>query len=100
MAKLQSETILQLELPGVKKIRSGKVRDIFDLGDALLLVASDRISAFDVIMPNGIPRKGEVLTQISHFWFEKFASLVPNHLLRRANQPLEIPALADLPAAQ
>jgi phosphoribosylaminoimidazole-succinocarboxamide synthase len=85
---MANEPILQLDLPGVKKLRSGKVRDIFDLGDALLLVASDRISAFDVIMPNGIPRKGEVLTQISHFWFEKFTSLVPNHLLARANDPL------------
>jgi phosphoribosylaminoimidazole-succinocarboxamide synthase len=97
---MSNEPILQLDLPGVKKLRSGKVRDIFDLGDALLLVASDRISAFDVIMPNGIPRKGEVLTQISHFWFEKFASLVPNHLLRHANEPLGVPALAGLPAAQ
>jgi phosphoribosylaminoimidazole-succinocarboxamide synthase len=97
---MANEPILQLDLPGVKKLRSGKVRDIFDLGDALLLVASDRISAFDVIMPNGIPRKGEVLTQISHFWFEKFASLVPNHLLRRANEPLGVPALAGLPPAQ
>ena len=97
---MSNEPILQLELPGIKKLRSGKVRDIFDLGDALLLVASDRISAFDVIMPNGIPRKGEVLTQISHFWFEKFASLVPNHLLRRANEPLGVPALAGLPPAQ
>jgi phosphoribosylaminoimidazole-succinocarboxamide synthase len=97
---MANEPILQLDLPGIKKLRSGKVRDIFDLGDALLLVASDRISAFDVIMPNGIPRKGEVLTQISHFWFEKFASLVPNHLLRSANQPLGVPALAGLPAAQ
>jgi len=85
---MANEPILQLDLPGIKKLRSGKVRDIFDLGDALLLVASDRISAFDVIMPNGIPRKGEVLTQISHFWFEKFASLVPNHLVARANDPL------------
>ena len=97
---MANEPILQLDLPGIKKLRSGKVRDIFDLGDALLLVASDRISAFDVIMPNGIPCKGEVLTQISHFWFEKFASLVPNHLLRRANEPLGIPALAGLPPAQ
>ena len=97
---MANEPILQLDLPGVKKLRSGKVRDIFDLGDALLLVASDRISAFDVIMPNGIPRKGEVLTQISHFWFEKFASLVPNHLLRRANEPFGVLALADLPSAQ
>jgi phosphoribosylaminoimidazole-succinocarboxamide synthase len=97
---MANEPILQLDLPGVKKLRSGKVRDIFDLGDALLLVASDRISAFDVIMPNGIPRKGEVLTQISHFWFEKFAALVPNHLLRRASEPLGVPALAGFPAPQ
>ena len=88
MENSKNETILQLDLPGVKKLRSGKVREIFDLGDRLLLVASDRISAFDVIMPNGIPRKGEVLTQISHFWFAKFASLVPNHLLAGANDPL------------
>jgi phosphoribosylaminoimidazole-succinocarboxamide synthase len=85
---MANEPILQLDLTGIKKLRSGKVRDIFDLGDALLLVASDRISAFDVIMPNGIPRKGEVLTQISHFWFEKFAALVPNHLLAKASDPL------------
>ena len=83
-----NETILQLDLPGINKVRSGKVREVFDLGDSFLLVASDRISAFDVIMPNGIPRKGEVLTQISHFWFEKFSSLVPNHLLAVANDPL------------
>jgi len=85
---MPSETVLQLEVPGVTKIKSGKVREIFDLGDRLLLVASDRISAFDVIMPNGIPRKGEVLTQISFFWFDRFASIVPNHLLAGANDPL------------
>jgi len=83
-----NEPILQLDLPGIKKVRSGKVREVFDLGDAFLLVASDRISAFDVILPNGIPRKGEVLTQVSHFWFEKFSTLVPNHLLAGANDPL------------
>jgi len=83
-----NEPILSLDLPGIKKVRSGKVREVFDLGDAFLLVASDRISAFDVIMPNGIPHKGAVLTQISHFWFEKFSSLVPNHLLAKANDPL------------
>jgi phosphoribosylaminoimidazole-succinocarboxamide synthase len=83
-----NETILQLDLPGIKRVRSGKVREVFDLGDAFLLVASDRISAFDVIMPNGIPRKGEVLTQVSHFWFEKFSALVPNHLLAKADDPL------------
>ena len=83
-----NEPILQLDLPGIKKVRSGKVREVFDLGDRFLLVASDRISAFDVIMPNGIPHKGAVLTQVSHFWFEKFSSLVPNHLLAKANDPL------------
>ncbi len=88
MANSQNEPILQLDLPGIKKVRSGKVREVFDLGDSFLLVASDRISAFDVIMPNGIPRKGEVLTQISHFWFEKFSALVPNHLLAKADDPL------------
>ena len=86
--RAMNETILQLDLPGIKRVRSGKVREVFDLGDRFLLVASDRISAFDVIMPNGIPRKGEVLTQISHFWFEKFSGLVPNHLLAGANDPL------------
>src|SRR3984885_7094574 len=85
---MTNETVLQLDLPGIKKVRSGKVREVFDLGGSFLLVASDRISAFDVIMPNGIPRKGEVLTQISHFWFEKFSALVPNHLLAKANDPL------------
>jgi phosphoribosylaminoimidazole-succinocarboxamide synthase len=82
------EPVLQIELPGLTKVKSGKVRELFELGDALLLVATDRISAFDVIMPNGIPRKGEVLTQLSHFWFERFANLAPNHLLLRASDPL------------
>jgi len=59
----------------------GKVRDIYDLGDQLLIVATDRISAFDVIMPNPIPDKGRVLNQISRFWFEKTGSIVPNHML-------------------
>jgi phosphoribosylaminoimidazole-succinocarboxamide synthase len=80
MPNLQNETVLQLELPGIKKIKSGKVREIFDLGERLLFVASDRISAFDVIMPNGIPRKGEVRTQISYFWFAQTESFQANHL--------------------
>jgi phosphoribosylaminoimidazole-succinocarboxamide synthase len=83
-----NNTLLQLDLPGVKKLKSGKVREIFDLGDRLLFVATDRISAFDVIMPNGIPRKGEVLTQISYFWFEQTQSFQPNHLLAPAGAPL------------
>jgi phosphoribosylaminoimidazole-succinocarboxamide synthase len=88
MATATNEPILGLDLPGIKKLKSGKVREIFDLGDRLLMVASDRLSAFDVIMPNGIPRKGEVLTQISHFWFDRFAAFQPNHLLARATDPL------------
>ena len=59
----------------------GKVRDIYDCGDSLLMVASDRISAFDFILPDEIPHKGEILTCISQFWFERFADLMPNHLL-------------------
>ena len=80
--------LLRLELPGFKKLRSGKVRDIFDLEDRLLFVATDRISAFDCIMPNGIPRKGEVLTQISYFWFEQTQSFQANHLLSRPSDAL------------
>src|SRR5215475_11753893 len=85
---MANETVLQLELPGVRKIKSGKVRDIFDLGENLLFVASDRISAFDCVMPNGIPRKGEVLTQISRFWFDQTAGFQPNHLLTPPDAPL------------
>jgi phosphoribosylaminoimidazole-succinocarboxamide synthase len=85
---MTDETLLQLDLPGIRKLKRGKVREIFDLGDRLLFVASDRISAFDCIMPNGIPRKGEVLTQISYFWFAQTEEFQPNHLLSHANDPL------------
>src|SRR3954463_9820098 len=85
---MTNQTVLTLELPGVKKLKSGKVREIFDLGDSFLFVASDRISAFDCVMPNGIPRKGEVLTQLSHFWFDQVENIVPNHRMAHANDPL------------
>src|SRR5947209_7098092 len=85
---MPDKPVLQVELPGVPKVKSGKVREIFDLGDAFLFVATDRISAFDCIMPNGIPRKGEVLTQISHFWFDQTAEIVPNHRIGKASDPL------------
>jgi phosphoribosylaminoimidazole-succinocarboxamide synthase len=91
-------TLLNLDLPGIRKIKSGKVREVFDLGDSLLFVATDRISAFDCVMPNGIPRKGEVLTQMSHFWFEQTAGFQPNHLLAQADDPL--PAALQPHAAQ
>jgi len=85
---MSDQPTLQVDLPGLPKVKSGKVREIFDLGDALLFVATDRISAFDCIMPNGIPRKGEVLTQISHFWFDRTTGIVANHRLGRTSDPL------------
>ena len=95
---MSQDPILSLELPGITQVKSGKVREIFDLGDSLLLVATDRISAFDCVMPNGIPRKGEVLTQISHFWFDQTESWLPNHRLQRAGDPLpdRLKPFADL----
>lgn len=71
----------QIDLEDVPLFKRGKVRDIFDLGDKLLIVATDRISAFDFVLPSLIPYKGKVLTQLSKFWFEQLAYVVPNHLL-------------------
>jgi phosphoribosylaminoimidazole-succinocarboxamide synthase len=85
---MATNTVLNLDLPGIRKIKSGKVREIFDLGEHLLIVASDRISAFDCIMPNGIPQKGEILTQISHFWFDQMEEVVPNHRILKSRDPL------------
>ena len=73
--------IVQTDLTGLRLKGRGKVRDIYDLGDQLLIVASDRLSAFDVVLPTPIPDKGKVLTQMSEFWFTHFADLVPNHLI-------------------
>jgi phosphoribosylaminoimidazole-succinocarboxamide synthase len=95
---MTNEPLLKLDLPGIRKLKTGKVREVFDLGDRLLFVASDRISAFDCIMPNGIPRKGEVLTQISYFWFARTESFQPNHLLSHSDDSFEAPALAGLPS--
>jgi len=72
--------LIESTIPGLAPPRRGKVRDIYDLGDSLLLVASDRISAFDCVMPNGIPDKGKVLTAVSLFWFD-LLDWVPNHLI-------------------
>ena len=79
LTRMPNDALLELNIPKLTKVKSGKVREVFDMGENLLFVASDRVSAFDVVLPNGIPRKGEVLTQISHFWFDKYADLVPNH---------------------
>jgi phosphoribosylaminoimidazole-succinocarboxamide synthase len=74
------QALREIELPGIKKLRSGKVREVFDLGDTLLFVVSDRLSAFDVILPDPIPFKGAVLNQISAFWFKRFQK-IDNHFV-------------------
>lgn len=78
---MSNNIVMQTDFDGAGNPKRGKVRDIYDLGDKLLLVVTDRISAFDVILPNGIPNKGMVLNQISKFWFEKTSDLIPNHFL-------------------
>jgi phosphoribosylaminoimidazole-succinocarboxamide synthase len=85
-----------LDLPGIAKLRSGKVREVFDLGDTLLFVATDRLSAFDVILPDPIPQKGAVLNQISAFWFRRF-TFVKNHLVTYdvAEFPAELAPFRD-----
>jgi phosphoribosylaminoimidazole-succinocarboxamide synthase len=77
---MQTPTQSSVDLPGIKKLRSGKVREVFDLGETLLFVATDRISAFDVILPDPIPRKGAVLNQLSAFWFKRFDK-IDNHFV-------------------
>ena len=77
---MKNTALLTSSVTGFDK-RSGKVRDLYDLGEELLLVATDRISAFDVVMPNGIPDKGRVLTQISAFWFEKLTDVINHHVI-------------------
>ncbi len=73
--------LYQTDLKGLKLVNRGKVRDLYDLGEVLLIVATDRISAFDVIMPNPIPGKGEILTKLSEFWFGQMAGIIGNHLV-------------------
>jgi phosphoribosylaminoimidazole-succinocarboxamide synthase len=76
-----SDVILKTEIPGAKLLNRGKVRDIYDAGDNLLFVTTDRISAFDVVMDSGIPYKGIVLSQISKYWFEKTKGIIENHFI-------------------
>ena len=92
----QNHALIESSIPGLPPPRRGKVRDIYDLGESLLLVATDRISAFDCVMPNGIPDKGRVLTGISAFWFDLF-SWMPNHLISMNVQ--DYPAAARAVAA-
>jgi phosphoribosylaminoimidazole-succinocarboxamide synthase len=80
-AALPTHAVTSLDGLPFPRIASGKVREIFDLGDALLLAATDRLSAFDVILPDGIPGKGAILTQMSLWWFDQLGGIIPNHLL-------------------
>ena len=86
-----------LDIPGVVHLGSGKVRELYSVGDQLLLVASDRISAYDYVLQTPIPDKGRILTQLSLWWFERLADLVPNHLVATdpADYPSELAAYAD-----
>jgi phosphoribosylaminoimidazole-succinocarboxamide synthase len=86
------DVLTSIDLPGVRKFKSGKVREVFDLGDSLLFVATDRLSAFDCILPTGIPWKGHVLNQLSAWWFARLGHLCPHHVIetdfRRYPDPL------------
>jgi phosphoribosylaminoimidazole-succinocarboxamide synthase len=81
--------LLHSAIQGLPPARRGKVREVYDLGDELLIVATDRISAFDVVMANGIPDKGRVLNQMSAFWFDELAELCPNHMISVADEEVE-----------
>ncbi|MBI5893437.1 MAG: phosphoribosylaminoimidazolesuccinocarboxamide synthase [Deltaproteobacteria bacterium] len=78
---MSDDVILKTELPTLKLLKRGKVRDIYDLDDKLLIISTDRISAFDVILPNGIPEKGKILTSMSSYWFKIMEDIIPNHII-------------------
>jgi phosphoribosylaminoimidazole-succinocarboxamide synthase len=82
-----AKVIRETNFPGIAPLARGKVRDIYDLGDRLLIVATDRLSAFDVVMPTPIPDKGRVLTQLSLFWFDLLKDVLPNHVLSATEFP-------------
>lgn len=88
-------TISETNFPGLKLRGRGKVRDLYELGDELLIVATDRLSAFDLVLPTPIPDKGKVLTQVSLFWFDKLAGIVPNHVIAATNFSGELARYAD-----
>ncbi len=93
MSKEPTKVVMSTDLPGALSRRQGKVRDIYEYEDGLLLVASDRISAFDVVMPTGIPDKGKVLTQVSAFWFDRTKHIIPNHLI--STDPADFPEVVQ-----
>jgi phosphoribosylaminoimidazole-succinocarboxamide synthase len=97
MTSRATSAVYETELSGVELTARGKVRDIYDLGDSLLIVATDRLSAFDYVLPDPIPDKGKVLNQISEFWFRRFADLVPHHVIATEVEkfPAPLPRFAD-----
>ncbi len=90
--------VMKTEFPDLKLAGRGKVRDIYDLGDKLLIVSTDRLSAFDVILPEGIEKKGKVLTELSKFWFDKTSHIIKNHLIttRIEEMPAEVQKYKDI----
>jgi phosphoribosylaminoimidazole-succinocarboxamide synthase len=90
-----AKVIRETHFAGVEPLARGKVRDLYDLGDRLLIVATDRLSAFDVVMPTPIPDKGRVLTQLSLFWFELLSDIIPNHVLSAKHFPTPFDRYAD-----
>jgi phosphoribosylaminoimidazole-succinocarboxamide synthase len=93
-----NKVVLKTEFPDMSLVKRGKVRDLYDLGKNLLLIATDRISAFDVVLPDGIPEKGMVLTQISIYWFKQIEDIISNHIVAaRINDfPRELHKYADI----
>ncbi len=94
MSEASVPAVFETDLPGVKLAARGKVRDIYDLGDSLLFVATDRLLAFDFVLPDPIPEKGKVLNQISEFWFGRLAGRIPNHLIESDVQRYPVPLRA------
>ena len=93
-----NKIVLRTEFDDVPLVKRGNVRDIYDLGEYLLLIATDRISAFDVVLPNGIPEKGRVLTQISIYWFQQMEDIIPHHIVatRVKDFPEKVHKYADI----
>src|ERR1700752_180139 len=90
-----AKVIRETNFPGIAPLARGKVRDIYDLGDKLLIVATDRLSAFDVVMPTPIPDKGQVLTQLSLFWFDLLRDAIGNHVLSSTDFPSSFDSYRD-----
>ncbi len=93
-----AEVVLKTELEGVKLLKRGKVRDVYEVGENLLIVATDRVSAFDVVLPTGITNKGKVLTQISLYWFRQTEQIIKNHIVatRVEDYPVELQPYKDI----